>query len=321
VSQFILAVTFNGCQEYTVLYVLKNSGPFPPLIGECAPSVGVNMLDFTFDPDTIEYSTKNAFALSRAALLAYEGPEHIARTIKKWGMKGFHVCDNGGTQALVIADDTKIIVAFRGTEPTELEDWFTNIQTSKTPVRSGSVHTGFLKALQLVWKCPTVQHDVFATIKQLRTNHQSIWFTGHSLGAALATLAMAKLWWEDKIAANGLYTFGSPRVGDSEFVWAVENRFGSRIFRFVNHDDIVPRVPFYVRGYSHVGILKYLNSAGNLRAAPSWRDRLKQWFKQWFKFGASYRNPKKTSAQHYSGCVRDHFMVAYRDCLFRLWLN
>ena len=109
------------------------------------------MSHFAFDPKTKSYSPKNAYALGRAALLAYEDPQRIAGvTTKSWGIKHCRVCDRKGTQAFVIADDTKIIVAFRGTEPDELKDWFTNLKTGKTAGPKGMVHKGFLTALRHV---------------------------------------------------------------------------------------------------------------------------------------------------------------------------
>jgi len=41
--------------------------------------------------------------------------------------------------------------------------------------------------------------------------------TGHSLGGAIATLAVAELI-SKGIQVDNLYTFGSPRVGDSNFI-------------------------------------------------------------------------------------------------------
>jgi predicted lipase len=57
---------------------------------------------------------------------------------------------------------------------------------------------------------------------------------GHSLGAALATLAADRL-----PDVQGLYTFGSPRVGDKGF----QAHFRVKAYRLVNGKDIVPTVP------------------------------------------------------------------------------
>lgn len=58
--------------------------------------------------------------------------------------------------------------------------------------------------------------------------------TGHSLGAALATLAATL-----ELSAE-LITIGSPRVGNDEFV---QLRATRAVKRFVNCADIVTRVP------------------------------------------------------------------------------
>jgi hypothetical protein len=88
-------------------------------------------------------------------------------------------------------------------------------------------------------------------------------FTGHSLGAAAATLATS-LW-----PRAALYTFGSPRVGNPAFGDTLR---GSRVERFVNCCDLVCRVPPEGLGYVHVGALRYLDRWGVLRPEASDED-------------------------------------------------
>jgi hypothetical protein len=80
------------------------------------------------------------------------------------------------------------------------------------------------------------------------------WFTGHSLGAALATLAAY-----DFGNVQALYTYGSPRVGNLGFARAF-SRSDVPHYRVVHHHDIVTQVPFPFPaiGYEHVGDLKYI---------------------------------------------------------------
>ncbi len=75
---------------------------------------------------------------------------------------------------------------------------------------------------------------------------QRIFITGHSLGGALATLATShiiKLISDNKISAKLpiLYTFASPRVGDSVFA----SNFSKleECYRIANSEDIVPNIP------------------------------------------------------------------------------
>jgi hypothetical protein len=56
--------------------------------------------------------------------------------------------------------------------------------------------------------------------------------------------------------------FGQPRVGSKTFAEAVDAGLGSRIFRFINHRDIVPRVPLFSGGYCHYGNNTFFDSSG-----------------------------------------------------------
>ena len=69
-----------------------------------------------------------------------------------------------------------------------------------------------------------------------------VWVTGHSLGAALATLATIRLT-NDGIPVNGLYTYGCPRVGEVKFRSLFEENVTARAYRLVNNNDIVARIP------------------------------------------------------------------------------
>lgn len=80
-----------------------------------------------------------------------------------------------------------IIIAFRGTEPTSLQDWMPDVNIRRKAGPYGKVHRGFLKSFQVVWP------EIRAVITEWQTQAQSLWLTGHSLGAALATLGMASL--------------------------------------------------------------------------------------------------------------------------------
>lgn len=79
--------------------------------------------------------------------------------------------------------------------------------------------------------------------------HYAIIATGHSLGGAIATLAAASA-----RAANGsadLYTYGSPRVGNTAFVEYVESLPGGN-YRLTHSADPVPLLPPSVLGYRHL---------------------------------------------------------------------
>ena len=85
-------------------------------------------------------------------------------------------------------------------------------------------------------------------------------FTGHSLGAAVATLATS-LW-----PRASLFTFGSPRVGDADFAATLGS---CHVERFVDCCDLVCRVPPEALGYAHVGARRYIDRHGQLRTEAS----------------------------------------------------
>ena len=178
-------------------------------------------------------------------------------------------------QCYVVDDGLTGIVAFRGTMPRSFPNWLTDCEirmVSPDPDADGIlVHEGFWRAANLLW-------EDFGALSGLRTYLAArrtatpalrLWFTGHSFGAALATLSAYRLG-----HAHSLHTFGSPRVGNIHFANAF-SRQGIPHYRVVHRHDIVPSMPVPVPflEYEHVGELKYIESpltdvAANAPAPP-----------------------------------------------------
>ncbi len=159
-----------------------------------------------------------------------------------------------GTQGFLTTDTTQhlSVLVFRGTEaedPTDLatdaEAWLTSWD------RGGRVHRGFAEALLRAW--PTIQD----LLKQVE---RKLLFTGHSLGAALATLAASTY------RPAGVYTFGSPLVGDEAFTNTLS---GLDIQRYVDCCDIVCQMPPEILGYRHVGTVQYIDRDGVRKTNPT----------------------------------------------------
>lgn len=144
--------------------------------------------------------------------------------------------DRRGTEGLLARGPAFSVLAFRGSD--DLRAWMTNLDARPAPWRGGGkVHRGFAEALDMVWPDiePALQQATSPTL-----------FTGHSLGAALATLAASLC------PEAALITFGSPRIGDSAFRSAMARRPGA-MSRYIDNRDIVCRVPSARLGYRHVG--------------------------------------------------------------------
>lgn len=88
----------------------------------------------------------------------------------------------------------------------------------------------------------------------------NFFFTGHSLGSALSSLAIPDVRVACAAQLTGVqaahYNFASPRVGDAQFASSMYTS-GISTFRVVNTEDAVPDAPLAVSGlstfYKHIG--------------------------------------------------------------------
>ena len=207
----------------------------------------------------------------RSVNLAYSEEDFVRPRFQKAGLSEVKFFTGNSTQCFVANNDEFTIIVFRGTEIRRREgrsDFGNIIADLKTDAdiilaesgQSGKVHRGFKHALDEVWE----KKGLLEYIKSKDTSDRTIWFTGHSLGAALATLAANRYG-----KAQGLYTFGSPRVGDDDFADA----FHVCAYRFVNNNDIVAKAPPPIR-YKHIGDLKYIDRSGIVHENPDLGNRI-----------------------------------------------
>jgi len=143
-----------------------------------------------------------------------------------------------------------IVVAFRGTQPDSLQNWITDLDVIRTKpypnVPNAVVHSGFLDAYD-VFKV-AVRNAVFNLINS--TQATKVVFTGHSLGAAIATLCAVDIVPSVKIPSY-VYNFGSPRVGNLPFAKYYATVVPTT-YRITNMADIVPHLPDEPMGFHHV---------------------------------------------------------------------
>ena len=237
-----------------------------------------DVLDQTrFEADATSYSKINAWWLAELCRLIYREerdenkkakPPTRQQALEKVQLAEIEFFNEGPTEAALIKPKSTAgaqfaALVFRGT--TDVKDWLTDFKLIPASwAGRGLVHEGFAEALKLVWARITASLD---------TNVPPdcpLFIAGHSLGAALATLASSLR------PPRALYTFGSPRVGDDDFgatLAAVNN------FRVANNRDIVTTVPPPLP-FHHVGELHYITHEGGLLVNPDddtvARDRLKR---------------------------------------------
>ncbi len=213
------------------------------------------MPPFQPDADPKAFNLANALWLMELSRLVYrrEPPEpnpHPTLRTKFLGPQNlkeiafFNKKDTtADTQAILVQSTSGpqwAALVFRGTErkPTDL---ISDLNLSVPHLGSGViVHRGFEHALEIVWS------DIEKALKDV---HVPLFMTGHSLGAALATLAAARH------KPQAVYTFGSPLVGNQAFVQTMQ---GVQIHRVVDDNDGVTFVPPPFLGYEHVGVLCHI---------------------------------------------------------------
>ena len=260
-----------------------------------------------FNHKAKNFSKLNIVYLAKCANLAYESKINISESLKSFGIDlsrdNYYFSDDfTDTQGFVVGDEKKIIISFTGTEG-KIADWVTDIKVFKeTWIEAnpmGEVHNGFYGALSSVWD------ELYEEIINLRTNNQSIWITGHSLGGALATLAAATLQLQaPDVKVGGVYTFGQPRIANHKFSKNYNAVLKNVTFRCVNNNDVVTRVPPQIFGYSHIGKIKYFDADGKLFSD----NDLSWWARFWDRLEGRYDNVFNLTPDG----ISDHSMDIYQ---------
>ncbi len=258
----------------------------PPTLNNLVPvSVGhryfENFADHPFQPSDTTFSLVKAWWLAEASLLVYGDEPFIRQRLIDSGLVEalglsvrFFRGDVRGTQCVVLDNDRLAIVAFRGTRIESFPDPILNLKlrllnkldlVTDVDFRLAPgthVHAGFHRSLDEIW---SGLHEYLEVDPRVTGSGKTIWFTGHSLGAALATLAADRF---GAGKAGGLYTFGSPRVGDDVF----KANFASPVLPLrQQHGRGPPRAAAWSCSPStaHVGELKFIDSTGRIVSDPT----------------------------------------------------
>lgn len=192
-----------------------------------------------------------ALLFAELSMLSYLKPEEARIAAKPLGFNDVIFYDRDGAQAYSFISDTDHVIACRGTEPNEWNDLKADLDASTALAETiGRVHRGFKQEVDDLW--PVLE-------QALKNNTLKLWFTGHSLGGAMATICAGRcLLSHINTLPAQIFTFGSPRVGNKRYI----NNAKIDYMRWVNNNDIVTRVPPTWMGYKHTGTEMYLNAWG-----------------------------------------------------------
>jgi triacylglycerol lipase len=204
---------------------------------------------------------KKSLLFAELSRIAYSNKEDATKDAIDLGFTNVTFYDSNGSQSFKFMNEYDIVILCRGTEKA-FSDIKTDIECYPIFLRKERyrVHYGFNQYVNDIWK--TISTD----ISKKENFEKNLWFTGHSLGAAMSTIMAKRCSENDKlIEPKEIYTYGSPRVGWYGFV----KKCNVTHYRWKNDNDIVTGFPSQLLGYQHHGIECYIDSSGTYIKKPS----------------------------------------------------
>lgn len=263
-----------------------------------------------FDPaSTDEVDPVVAHALSVCSAYAYaevvrlgRTPDTLARMMARLGLPSARVLMVAERidPAFIVAsgfvvqseDGRVVILAYRGTEPFDVASWLTDADLHNGPVSllvggtECAVHPGFYRNVRAI-RSPLVEaldraRRGLSVIdgSEVGAPMQVLHLTGHSLGAAMATLQAVLLlndpdYAELAAVLRSVHGFGQPMVGAPSLAGALtDTGQASRFLTFTYRRDVVPGLPPIGLGtYAHVGAQFEVADDGGIRRSDRSRGQ------------------------------------------------
>ena len=178
-------------------------------------------------------------------------------------------------------------LVFRGTE-TEA-DGAEDARADQTPYTFvsgfGNVHAGFFGIYRAMRQRVLDAVNALAEVKRF-------FFSGHSLGSGLSTLAVPDMITNSNLAQSAdvplyHYNLASPRVGDPTFAYTMNSLNRVPTYRIVNTEDVVPDAPLPAVGallFQHIGT--EVNYSAQYGSVPSNHDH-------WNSYNYALNNPNQ----------------------------
>jgi triacylglycerol lipase len=163
-------------------------------------------------------------------------------------------------EASIVWDDVSNIcyVVYQGSW--SIYDWISNIAFNLSQVKPYAsmdesskvkVHYGFLSQYKAIRG--QIRTELYK-LSSIMGKPDHIYFTGHSLGGALASLHALDFQFKGFTTSENISvaTFGCPMIGNAEFVESFNKRIPLN-YRYVNGDDYITKLPPKIFGYKHTG--------------------------------------------------------------------
>lgn len=209
---------------------------------------------------------RRALLFAELSMISYNDEAEATGAAAMAGFPDVSFYDRDGSQAYRFRNEHDCVIACRGTEPNEWNDIKADANAASVLAETtGKVHKGFKTEVDDLW--PMLE-------TALMDNTQPLWFCGHSLGGAMATICAGRCFLSHiNSMPQQLFTYGSPRVGNKQYISYVTLDH----FRFVNNNDIVTRVPPPFLGYRHCGSEVYIDRKGRFRKLGLIMKRRDRW--------------------------------------------
>ena len=184
---------------------------------------------------------------ARLSQIAYLDEPEASKAARALGFTTTEFYERDGAQAYRFQNKSDLVIACRGTQPTEFGDIKADLKAFPVLAETISrVHSGFKTEVDDLW--PMIIEDI---IMASRCTHDD-------------TLTSPSM----------VFTFGSPKVGWPTYCKSLEVVH----HRWKNNNDIVTTVPLRVMGYKHHGEEHYINAYGLVRNPTGWQ-RVKDKFR------------------------------------------
>ncbi len=202
---------------------------------------------------TNDFDINLAVRLAEASKLAYQSDDDIITKLKMEGFDHVYPFEEDLSRGFSAFDLEKrnALLSFRGTD--NFKNLITDLKFIKVNYTWGKVHKGFYLALADAYN----ELIKFAN-EVTRLQIQDVYITGHSLGGALAMMTAAEFTVQGKKFPMRLYTYGQPKVGNTEFAQMFDTHFQKLAWRVVNGKDPIPELPPKSFSYQHCGAIKHI---------------------------------------------------------------
>jgi triacylglycerol lipase len=190
----VIAVSPPGCEQTDKEPIHPDGPPKPPISS-------LERLRSSWDSEG-EAVWPVTELLASMSETAYQSPPAAKMSYGKLGFDQIVPVLADSLTAFVASGEDVTVIAFRGTD--NPADWLVNLDVIPIQTPHGEMHQGFADAYKKM-KAP-----ILDVLRPKPPKH--LWVTGHSLGGALAVVCAYDLIDNEKMALDGVITFGQPML-------------------------------------------------------------------------------------------------------------